>query len=209
MILDRRTGEDRGDHWDDEPQSESLQAGISNVSSDERKARFGQTAVTLLLTGLPGAGKTTTAYALERRLFESGRAAAVIDGQNMRLGLSRDLGFSSEDRSENLRRASETAKLFNKSGLICVLAMIAPNEDARAKSAGVVGDEHFVVVHLNAPEEVCLERNRATDGEEAEESKLEFQAPENADLELDTSKLSTVQCVDKIIELLEQKNFID
>ena len=102
MILDRRTGEDRGDHWEDTP-SESLKAEVSNVSVDERKARFGQTAVTLLLTGLPGAGKTTTAYALERRLFDNGRSASVIDGQNMRLGLSRDLGFSDEDRSENLR----------------------------------------------------------------------------------------------------------
>ena len=209
MILDRRTGEDRGDHWDDEPQSESLQAGISAVTADERKARYGQTAVTILLTGLPGAGKTTTAYALERRLFDDGRAAVVIDGQNMRLGLSRDLGFSDEDRSENLRRAAETARLFNHSGLICILAMIAPNEEARAKSAGVLGDDKFYVVHLNAPEDVCRERNRATDGDEAEESKLKFEKPENPNLELDTSKLTTVQCVDKIMELLEQNNLVD
>ena len=209
MIIDKRTGEDGGDHWDDEPQSESLQAGISNVSVDERKARFGQTAVTILLTGLPGSGKTTTAYALERRLFENGRAAAVIDGQNMRLGLSRDLGFSDDDRSENLRRASETAKLINNSGLICVLALIAPNEDARSKSAKVVGDDKFLLVHLDAPEEVCLERNRSTDGNESEESTLNFQVPADSDLILNTAELSTVECVDRILELLQQKNLVD
>ena len=126
----------------------------------------------------------------------------------MRLGLSRDLGFSDEDRSENLRRASETAKLFNNSGLICILSMIAPNEDARSKSAKVVGEERFILVHLNAPAEICAERNRATDGDEAEESALHFQVPENPDLVLDTSQLSTSECVDKILEMLESKNLV-
>ena len=205
MILDRRTGDDRGDHWEADP-SESLQAEVSNVSTDERKARFGQTPVTLLLTGLPGAGKTTTAYALERRLFDNGRAAAVIDGQNMRLGLSRDLGFASEDRSENLRRASEAARIINNSGLICVLALIAPNEVARGKSAQVIGEDKFIVVHLDAPPEICAERNR---DEEKEESKTDFETPSNPDLVLDTSKLSTKECVDQIVEMLESKQLID
>ncbi len=205
MIIDRRTGDDRGDAWEVDPQ-ESLQAEISNVSTDERKARFGQTAVTLLLTGLPGAGKTTTAYALERRLFDSGRAAAVIDGQNLRLGLSRDLSFGMEDRSENLRRGSEAARIVNKSGLICILALIAPNEEARGKSAQVIGDDKFILVHLDAPPEVCSERNN---DEEKDEVSLDFDTPENPDLVLDTSKLSTKECVDKILELLASKQLID
>jgi bifunctional enzyme CysN/CysC len=149
MIIDLRTGDDRGDHWEDDPQGESLKEEISNVSGNERRARFGQGSVTLLLTGLPGSGKTTTAYALERRLFDSGRAAAVIVGQNMRLGLSRDLGFSDEDRSENLRRASEAARLINNSGLICILALIAPSEEVRQRSRQVIGEENFIVVHLD------------------------------------------------------------
>lgn len=207
MIIDRRTGEDRGDHWEDTP-SESLKAEISNVSPEERKARFGQSAVTVLLTGLPGSGKTTTAYGLERRLFDNGRAAAVIDGQNMRLGLSRDLGFSDEDRSENLRRASEAAKLINNSGVICVLALIAPNEEARGRSAQVLGEDKLLVVHLDAPKEVCAERNQK-DEEDAVESSLEFQKPENPDLVLDTDALAPNECVDQIIQLLESKNLID
>ena len=208
MILDRRTGEDRGDKWEDDPSSESLQAEISTVSSDERRARFGQTPVTVLLTGLPGAGKTTTAYALERRLFDNGRAAAVIDGQNMRLGLSRDLGFSKEDRSENLRRAAEAAKLVNHSGLICIVALIAPNEEARQRSAQVVGEDQFIVVHLDAPPEVCAERNQKTD-DSVEESQPDFQTPANPDLVIDTNSLLTNECVDKIMEMLNAKNLID
>ena len=208
MIIDKRTGEDRADHWDDAPASESLQAGESKVSAEDRQARFGQTAVTILLTGLPGSGKTTTAYALERRLFDNGRSAGVIDGQNMRLGLSRDLGFSDEDRSENLRRASETAKLLNHSGLICVLSMIAPNEEARIKSAKVIGEDKLLVVYLDAPKEICAERNRATDGEESEESVLKFEVPENTDLVLNTAELNTVECVDQIMTMLEKKGLI-
>ena len=208
MILDRRTGEDRGDHWEDTP-SESLKAEVSNVSVDERKARFGQTAVTLLLTGLPGAGKTTTAYALERRLFDNGRSASVIDGQNTRLGLSRDLGFSDEDRSENLRRASEAAKLFNKSGMICVLALIAPNEEARGRSAQVVGEDRMLVVHLDAPPEVCAARNQTDEAGDGVETSLDFQKPDSPDLVLDSDAMDTSECVDQIIKLLESKNLID
>ena len=132
MILDRRTSEDRTDAWDVVPQSESLTAEISNVTAEERQARLGQKPATILLTGLPGAGKSTTAYALERRLFDRGRTATVLDGQNLRVGLARDLGFSRENRSENLRRAAEVAKLMNKAGLICVMALVSPNEEMRS-----------------------------------------------------------------------------
>lgn len=209
MILDRRTGEDRADHWDDSPQAETLKAEFSNVSHEERQSRFGQTAVSILLTGLPGSGKTTIAYALERQLFDMGRAATVIDGQNMRLGLSRDLGFSDDDRSENLRRAAEAAKLFNNSGLICILALIAPNEEARSKSAQVVGDNKFIVVHLDAPPEICAERNRASDGDAAEESDPHFEQPVDPALVLDTVKNDPAECVDQIMKLLELRKLVD
>ena len=120
MIMDQRTSEDRADAWDTTPQSATLSQQLSKVSAEERSARYGQTPVTILFTGRPGAGKSTTAYGVERILFDRGRSAVVIDGQNMRLGLNRDLGFSQGDRSENLRRAAEVAKVINKAGLFCI-----------------------------------------------------------------------------------------
>src|SRR5690606_19763585 len=98
--------------WD-EPAADTLVRTRSDVQLDERQRRYGQQPVTVLLTGLPAAGKSTIAKALERALFERGRATLRLDGQNVRLGLSRDLGFSSLDRSENLRRAAEVARLAN------------------------------------------------------------------------------------------------
>ena len=132
MIMDRAS-DHHVDHWEHEATSESLQESTSNVNPDERKSRLGQTPATILLTGLTGSGKTNIARALERRLFDEGRTSVVLDGQNMRLGVSRDLGFSSEDRSENLRRSAEVARLVNDSGLICIGAFVAPEASVREK----------------------------------------------------------------------------
>ncbi len=160
MILARATGDQRHDHWDDAPLARTLHGQHSNVTAEERAARFSQKAVTILLTGLTGSGKSSIAYALERRLFDAGQASVVLDGQNMRLGISRDLGFTAEDRSENLRRSAEVAKLMNDAGLICIGAFVAPREDVRQRAAQVVGPERFLVVHLNAPLEVCRQRDQ-------------------------------------------------
>lgn len=210
MILDQRTSEDRGDHWDNTPASSSLITELSNVTPEERMARYGQRPVTVLITGLPGAGKTTTAYGVERALFDRGRSAMVIDGQNVRSGLNRDLGFSSVDRSENLRRTSEVARFMNKSGLICLMALVAPNDDVRKKAAEVIrdGDGQFLVVHLTAPPELCAERNESAKKSDVEEREPNYQAPSDADLVLETDKLNPVECVDKVIQLLESKKYI-
>src|SRR5690606_35577478 len=132
---------------------------ISQVTPQERQARFGQKPATVLLTGLTGAGKTTIAYAVEHRLFDLGRAATVLDGQNMRLGISKDLGFTAEERSENLRRSAEVAKLINDAGLICLAAFVAPEESVRQRVREVIAPERFLVVHLSAPVEVCRQRD--------------------------------------------------
>ena len=209
MILDRRTDQERGDAWDVEPQSETLEKEISNVTLEERKARYGQQPVTVLFTGLPGAGKSTTAYGVERALFDIGRSATVVDGQNLRVGLTRDLGFSSEERSENLRRAAEVARLMNNAGLICLLSLVSPNVETRKRAADVVGDDHFLVVHLDAPVEICDQRNlSAKKNEEKEEAPVDYQPPSDADLVLDTSKLSPAECVEKVLEMLTGRQFI-
>jgi bifunctional enzyme CysN/CysC len=216
MILDRTSADGRRDHWDDEPASGDLHAERSNVTGDEREARFGQKPATVLLTGLTGSGKTTISYALERRLFDLGRAVVVLDGQNMRRGISRDLGFTADDRSENLRRSAEVARLFNDAGIICLAAFVAPEEAVRQKAAVVVGRERFLVVHLAAPLEVC--RVRDTDGHYPLADKGEiamfpgvsapYDVPTAPDLVLPTDKLGVKECVAKIIELLEQRGVL-
>jgi len=216
MIRGQSSEEDSQPVWDREPTSERLTSKISNVTATDREARFGQKPTTILLTGLSGAGKSTTAYALERRLFDEGRAATVLDGQNMRLGISKDLGFTAEERSENLRRSSEVAKLLNDAGLVCICAFVAPREDVRQKAAHVVGEDHFFVVHLSAPVEVCRERDveglygAADSGEVANFPGVSspYEEPANADLVLPTHELSTEQCVQQIMDLLNQRGVL-
>jgi len=214
MILDRNSEGGRHDHWDDAPATAGLHGERSNVSADERTARFGQTPVTVLFTGLTGSGKTTLAYAVERRLFEQGRAVVVLDGQNMRRGISKDLGFTADERSENLRRSAEVAKLFNDAGVIVLAAFVAPDEAIRQKAASTIGRERFLVIHLDAPLEVCRQRDAdghyklADSGEIATFPGVSspYEPPANPDLTLATDKLSVETCVEQILALLERRS---
>jgi bifunctional enzyme CysN/CysC len=216
MIQDRASDSDRHDHWDDTSRTESLQGRLSNVSLAERSSRFGQQPVTLLLTGLTGAGKTTLSYALERVLFDQGRACAVLDGENLRLGISRDLGFSDEDRSENLRRSVEVAKLLNTAGMICIVGLIAPDAAVRQRATDALGEDRCLVVHLSAPVEIC--RARDTKGEYVRAEAGEFanfpgvsalyEEPANPDLVLPTHELSVAECVDQLLKMLVSRGFI-
>ncbi|RIK85531.1 MAG: bifunctional sulfate adenylyltransferase subunit 1/adenylylsulfate kinase [Planctomycetota bacterium] len=212
MILDRSAAGPR-DHWDDEAAA-GLQAEQSAVTAAERAGRFGHRPATILLTGLAGAGKTTTAYAVERKLFDMGRAACVLDGQNLRRGISRDLGFTIADRSENLRRGAEAAKLLNDAGLICLAAFLAPEEAVRQKAAEVIGRDRFLVVHLEAPIEVCRQRDQEGLYDKAERGEIgnypgvsaPYEPPATPDLVLNTAELSVKECVQRIIKLLDERN---
>ncbi|MCH8045592.1 MAG: sulfate adenylyltransferase subunit CysN [Planctomycetes bacterium] len=214
MLIDRVTAEDQHDYWDETAAGTHLHAEASEVTAQQRAARFGQQPVTLLLTGLAGAGKSTIAAALERRLFDEGRAVTVLDGQNMRIGISRDLGFSAEDRSENLRRSAEVAKLINDAGLICIAAFLAPNLDIRQRAARVIGEDRFLEIHLTAPIEVCRQRDtegmyaRADSGEIPNFPGVSFDYEESPkpDLRLETDKLSVEECVEQIVKLLKGNN---
>jgi|MDTA01.2.fsa_nt_gb bifunctional enzyme CysN/CysC len=216
MILDREPEDGHKDHWDDEPAAEHLHETSSGVTLAEREARFGQKPVTVLLTGLTGSGKSTIAMLVERRLFEMGRAVTVLDGQSMRLGMSRDLGFDADDRSENLRRSAEVARLFNDAGIICIGAFVAPSESVRQKVRERVGAERFLVVHLSAPLDVC--RQRDTEGHYALADSGEitnfpgisapYEQPADPDLVIPSHEWPVGKCVDTIIELLEQRGLI-
>jgi bifunctional enzyme CysN/CysC len=216
MIMARVTADQGHDHWDDQPVSSLLHSQSSQVSSDERQARFGQRPATILLTGLTGSGKTTLAYAVERRLFELGRVSTVLDGQNLRLGISKDLGFTGEDRSENLRRGAEVARLMNDTGLICLAAMVAPSEEVRQKAAEVIGRDRFLVVYLSAPIDVCRQRAEGNPYAQAEAGEIAnfpgvsfpYDAPTCPDLTLPTHELSLDECVDRILSLLADKGVV-
>ena len=203
----------RKDAWEAEPRTAAEDEREGRVTSQERHDRFGQKAVTVLLTGLSGAGKTSTAYALERKLFELGRAVTVLDGSNMRRGISRDLGFTAGERSENLRRSAEVAKLINDAGLICVCAFVAPRAEVRQRAKKLIGEDRFLLVHLDAPVEVCRARDKeglygkADKGEIANFPGVSFayEKPADADLAVDTEKTSLEECVEKIVALLASK----
>lgn len=201
--------------WDAVPGS-TLERQRSSVSVDERAERLGQRPVTVLVTGLTGAGKSTIATALERQLFDRGRTTVRLDGENMRLGVSKDLGFSSRDRSENVRRAAELARLVNDQGLIAIAALVAPNAAVRTRARRLIGAERFVEVFLDPPLEVCRSRDRAGLYEAADRGNIRYfpgvsapyDKPDDADLVLDTSRLDVDACVQAVSALLEARGFI-
>ncbi|MEE2706937.1 MAG: sulfate adenylyltransferase subunit CysN [Planctomycetota bacterium] len=215
MILDQMQG-DAKDHWDDEPVRIGLQDRESQVTSDERTARFGQTAATILIYGLTSSGKRPLAGALERRLFDEGRAVTVLDGQNMRLGISKDLGFSADERSENLRRAMEVAKLMNNAGLIAIGSFVAPDANVRDKARDVIGSDRFIEVFLDVPIDVCREHDTSGMYEKADSGEIKnfpgvtatYDVPESANLVLRPHESSIESCVDVIIDLLRQREIL-
>jgi bifunctional enzyme CysN/CysC len=214
MIVDRRTTlESTGDHWEGDTPEAAARAAMTTVTTAERAARYGQQPMTVLLTGLAGAGKSTIAAHLERRLFDEGRAVCVLDGRQMRQTISRDLGFSPEDRSENLRRAADVARLLNDTGLLCVCAFLAPDAAVREKARHAIGNDRFLLVHVSAPIEICRARDRhgvyarADSGEFAGYPGVTgvYEDPMDADLVLDTSTKSVEACVDELIALLRER----
>ena len=194
--------------WEvEDVQDVSATAGVKPVTAQERQARLGQKPATVLLTGLSGSGKSTIARGVERALFDLGRTSVVLDGEQLRRGLTHDLGYSAEDRSENLRRAAHIARLLNDSGLICLAAMVAPAQSVRAKAADLIGSDNFLTVHVTAPADIC--RQRDPSGQYASGgAAANYEAPTAADLVLDTAELSIDACVEQVLELLRQRKII-
>ena len=188
------------------------QSEFAHVTPSERAVRYGQEPVTLLFTGLSGAGKSTLAYAVERRLFDRGRACYVLDGKTMRQDLSKGLGRDAAGRAENLEKGARVARQLNQAGLIALGAFVAPTAESRATARHILGDR-CLMVHLNTPLEVCQARDPSglyAAGEEGTIPGISFpyEAPENADLVIDTAELDLAACVDKVIELLRERSLI-
>lgn len=168
-----------------------------HISPEYRYAFFGHRPSTLWLTGLSGAGKSTIAYALERLLLEKGQACCVLDGDNMRNHLNSDLGFTDQDRKENIRRTAEVARLMNDAGLLVITALISPYREDRAMAKTLIGADKFVEVHVSTTREVCEARDPKGLYAKARAGKIPsftgisspYESPLSAPIKIDTSKL--------------------
>ncbi len=189
------------------PVSANIRRESGLVSAEQRAAVTRVRPGTIWLTGLSGSGKSTIAQALEKRLIDEGRMAVVLDGDNLRHGLNRDLGFSDEDRHENLRRAAEVAALFNDAGILVITAFISPSAEDRAIARAIIGDDRFTEVFIDTPLSVCEARDpkglyrKARRGEISGFTGISapYEAPVSPALRIDTTELSIDEAVASLL----------
>lgn len=185
----------------------------SNITRKEREQRYGQRSVVIWLTGLSGSGKSTLAFALEKELFAREQACYVLDGDNIRHGLNRDLGFSEQDRKENLRRIGEVAKLFLDAGTIVIAAFISPHAQDRQMVRELFDEGDFIEVYIDCSLSACEERDPKGLYKKARAGQIPnftgvsapYEAPQKPELTLDTEHESVQQCVAKVIATLDQR----
>ena len=180
------------------------------LSRSDKEELLGQKGVMLWFTGLSGSGKSTVAKALERELQKRGLLCRILDGDNIRSGINKGLGFTAEDRRENIRRIAEVAKLFVDTGIITIAAFISPSNDLRRMASDIIGAEDFKEVYISTPLEVCEARDvkglyaKARRGEIKNFTGISapFEAPEHPALSIDTSKVSLEDSVKQILTFL-------
>jgi len=186
------------------------------VTAADRAARLNQKPVTLWLTGMVSVGKRDVAHEVERRLFDRHAHAVVLDGGTLREGLSRDLGFSTGDIAEHLRRLAETAKLLQDHGQIAIASVVSPERNLRHEARDIIGAERFIEVFLDAPIPWIAARDETGLYAEAERGDVEnlagvnmpYEAPENADLHVQMNETSPAEVADRIVRLLEQRGVL-
>ena len=184
------------------------------ITQNDRAGTKHQRPAILWLTGMSGAGKSTLANALESHLHKLGHHTYILDGDNVRHGLNKDLGFSDEDRVENIRRIGEVSKLFLDSGLIVMTAFISPFRADRDLVRGLVGDGEFIEVFVHAPLNILEKRDpkglykKARSGEISNFTGIDspYENPENPEVFIDTSKLSIEDSVNTLMDYLESVN---
>lgn len=178
----------------------------------DKERLLGQRGMMIWFTGLSGSGKSTIALSLERELDKRGILCRILDGDNIRSGINRNLGFSEEDRIENIRRIAEVGKLFVDTGIVTIAAFISPTNQLREMAADIIGKDDFREVYVSTPLSVCEQRDvkglyaRARRGEIKDFTGVSapFEAPEHPDLELDTSVLSLEEAVNRVLHLISE-----
>ena len=183
-----------------------------DITRSFREEQLGQTAKTIWFTGLSGSGKSTLANELEKRLAAMGKHTMLLDGDNVRMGLNRNLGFREADRIENIRRIAEVSKLMNDAGLIVLTSVISPFAQDRQNAREIIGDA-FMEVYVSTPMEECERRDVKGLYKKARNGELDhftgvtspYEVPQHADVVIDTSKFSVEACVDQILEQLKNQ----
>ncbi|ETR73120.1 MAG: hypothetical protein OMM_01200 [Candidatus Magnetoglobus multicellularis str. Araruama] len=183
------------------------------VNRNDRNGMNGHRSVNLWFTGLSGSGKSTLAHALEKRLFDMRCRTFVFDGDNVRLGLCKDLGFSDKDRQENIRRITEMVKLFLEAGIIALTAFIAPFQKDRDMIKSHLGQENYIEVYCDCPLQTCEKRDVKGMYQKARQGIISdftgisspYEIPESPDIVLQTSAQSIDNCVEQLIQLMAQR----
>jgi adenylylsulfate kinase len=198
------------------PKSRNIFWEHGNVSRDDRENVNGHRGATIWFTGLSGSGKSTLAKLMESALFARKCQTYVLDGDNVRHGLNRDLGFSPADRTENIRRIGEVAKLFTENGSIVLTAFISPYREDRDMVRSIMRDTDFIEVHVDCALDVCEERDpkglykKARTGEIPNFTGISapYEAPLTPELTIRTDVATPEECVDQLIEYLETKGYL-
>ena len=182
------------------------------ISREFRENKLGQRSKVIWLTGLSGSGKSTIGLALEKRLFQENFVAQLLDGDNIGSGINKNLGFSEEDRKENIRRLAEIAKLYLSSGIITINSFISPTAETRNIAKEIVGEADFLEIYINAPMATCESRDVKGLYKKARAGEIQgftgvnqaYEEPENPALELRTDVLSVDEAVDKLFTFLKK-----
>ena len=179
----------------------------------DKEQLLGQRGIMIWFTGLSGSGKSTIAIALERALSQRGLLCRILDGDNIRSGINNNLGFSADDRRENIRRIAEVGKLFVDTGIITLAAFISPDNEMRGMASDIIGADSFLEVYVSTPLEECERRDvkglyaKARRGEIKNFTGISapFEAPTSPALDLDTSQLSLQESVERLLEMILPK----
>lgn len=180
------------------------------MTRSDKEQLLGQKGVMIWFTGLSGSGKSTVAMGVERELHKRGILCRILDGDNIRAGINNNLGFSEEDRKENIRRIAEIGKLFVHTGIVTLACFVSPTIEIRNMAKEIIGEEDFKEVFVSTPIEECERRDvkglyaRARKGEVKDFTGISapFEAPEHPALSIDTSQLTLEESVNKVLELI-------